>query len=144
MDFRRAMADSPHPYLAEKTLDRQLARIAETAENLDTAVGDALRHFGCLELRDEGLVANFLLGVGHPAGPINQQSRRFQLDLGISQHPLDRLPARDRLAPGGALLGPFDRHVDRALGDSKLERADLQTPMGELIVRHREAAVSLA
>src|SRR5580704_5429587 len=98
MDFGGAMADAPDPHLAEKTLNRQLAGVAETTENLDAAVGDALRHLGRVEFGDKRLVADLLLGVGHPPSAIDQQPRSFQLDLGIGEHPLNSLTAGDRFA----------------------------------------------
>src|ERR1700738_969051 len=70
MDLGGAVADPPYAHLPEKALNRQFAGIAEAAENLDAPGGDALRHFGRVELGDKSFVADFLLGVGHPARPI--------------------------------------------------------------------------
>src|ERR1700759_1058775 len=138
VDLGGAVADSPEADLAEVGLDRVFFEVAAAAEDLKAAVGDALGHLGGVELRLEGVGADVFATVGAPGGLVDEEAGDVELHRAVGEREGDALAGADRLAPGGALLGPGDRVVEAALGDPELVAGDLQPTVDELLVGERE------
>src|ERR1043166_4696459 len=122
VNFRRALADALDAHLAVPALERHLARDAEPAEHLDAAVDHLAGDFGRVDLADRGIDLDVLPEIALPGGLIDQQPRGADLDLAGRDHPLDRLLLGELRAEGFALLGPFDREIERGARDADHRR----------------------
>src|SRR4051794_31171 len=111
-------ADALDAHLAVPALERHLAREAEPAEHLDAAIDDLAGNFGGVHLADRGIDLDVLPEVALPGGLIDEQPRGAQLDLAISDHPLDRLLVGELRAEGLALFHPVDRELQCRLRDA--------------------------
>src|SRR5216683_922181 len=87
MHLRRALAEPLDAELPVPALERHLLGDAEAAEDLDAAVNDL----------------DVVAEIAAPGRLIDEKARRPQLDLGIRDHPLDRLLVRQQGPEGGAL-----------------------------------------
>src|SRR6478735_4862444 len=87
----RALADALDAHLAVPALERHLARDAKPAEHLDAAVDHLAGDFGGVDFANGGIDLDVLAEIAFPRRLIDEQARGAQLDLGVRDHPLDRL-----------------------------------------------------
>src|SRR6266851_3274530 len=122
MHFRGAFADPADARLAVPSLERKLLAHAIAAVDLHRAVDHAPQRLARIQFRDRRFHPRVLAAVGLPRAVPGKPSGRAQLDLGVREHPLDRLAARQQLAEGLALLGMSDRHPKRRHADADIAR----------------------
>src|SRR5437773_12158050 len=103
--FGRALADAAHSGLAVPALEGELLADAVAAVDLHRGVDHAAEHLARIELGDGGLDPGILAAVSLPRAVPGEPARRAQLDLGVGQHPLDRLALGEQRPERGALLG---------------------------------------
>src|SRR5260370_17335169 len=111
--FGWALADAAHAGLAVPALEREFLADAVAAVDLHRGVDHASEDLARIELGNGGLDPRVLAAVGLPRALPGQPARRAQLDLGVRQHPLDRLALGERGSERGALLGVRDGHAVR-------------------------------
>src|ERR1051325_10189995 len=86
-----ALADALDAHLAVPALQRHLARQPKPAEHLDAAVDHLAGDFRRVDLANRGIDLDVLPEIALPGRLVDQQPRGAQLDLRVSDHPLDRL-----------------------------------------------------
>src|SRR5207248_9758898 len=72
-------ADALDAHLAVPALQRHLARDAQPAEHLDTAVDHLAGDFGRVHLADRGVDLDVLPEIALPGGLVDEQARGAQL-----------------------------------------------------------------
>src|SRR5438309_361609 len=120
MHFRRAFADAADARLAVPSLEREFLADTVAAVDLHRAVDYAAEHLTRIKLGNRGFHPGVLLAVGLPRTFPGKPARGPQFDLGVRQHPLDRLSACEQFAKGLALPGMLDRHPQRRHADADI------------------------
>src|SRR5687768_6402229 len=108
LDLAGALPDPFHAQLAIEALGDVLAHVAAAAEDLDSAVGDAVRHLPSVELHHRALgVADFhvFTGIDRLGGAIDHQARGPQPGQAVGPPELDpllggELPTEHHAVPG--------------------------------------------
>ena len=144
LNFAGAFADLAELGVAKVPLDRELARVAVSAVDLQRAVARARRRFAGVELRHAGLARVLLALIAQHRGAKREQPGRVHLDLRVREHPLDGLEFGDGLSELLTILGVGDGHVDRAVAETERQRRDRDATAIEDLHRVGEAGVDLA
>ncbi|MNV21638.1 hypothetical protein D3C71_1125790 [compost metagenome] len=113
--------------------------------DLDRVVQRARAPLAGGELDQRGFIAHVLAAIAARGCGIGQRAQRFDVHVHVDQAPLDGLALGQRLAEGHALLGPFHRHVQRALhAAQRLGRAQQTVMDGEPALAQAKAVADLA
>src|SRR5262250_1527712 len=124
LDLIRALVDLHDLGVAHVPLDRELARVAVTAEDLYGVGGDLHGGVACPALghrRLVGVAADALVDLTR--GVVHHEPRRVNLHGHVGEHELDALEGGDRLAELLPLLRVCGRRVERGLADADRHRA---------------------
>jgi hypothetical protein len=96
LHFRGALSNSESSCVTIKPLDRKFAHVAHAAEYLQGPVRDPATHFTRVQLCSRGSNARLRnIGLHEFSRTSDQESRRFDLDIVIRDHELDRLMIRE-------------------------------------------------
>src|SRR5438093_340601 len=138
MHLRGPLADAAHAGLAIPALQRKLLRYPVAAVDLHGGIDHAAEHLARVQLGDRRLDARVLAAIRFPRALPDEPPTCAQLDLGVREHPLDRLALRELLAEGLALLRVLDRHLVRGHGDAEVGRRVREAVLDEEIEREVE------
>src|SRR4029450_13368018 len=139
-----ALEDPPQPELAVPALDRQLLGVAHTAVDLQHPVGHPVDRVRAVQLRDRRVGLGLLALVDTPRGPQYQPADGLQVDLGVGDHPLDRLVVADPAAEGLAGVRVFDRQLEQAFARADAARRDQVAALDDPAHRQLVALADLA
>src|SRR5690606_8199143 len=144
LDLARPLVDARDPDVAARPLDREIARVAVAAVDLQREVADDAGALGGQELAHGRLAAEREPPVLAPRGPQHHEARRLQPGGAVGQHVADRLVLRDRHAEGDPLLRVGQRRLERHARDAERLRRDADAAAVERRHRQLEAAAELA
>src|SRR5690348_15669754 len=122
-DLDRTLGDHHAALVAPEFFDRQVGRQSHAAMDLEAAVGRVERLRVAEDLRHVGLGPDVAALIVLPGGVIDHQPELVQLHEAVDQHPLHRLPLRERLAEGHALLRITRAELEAALDHAHAARA---------------------
>src|ERR1700684_2599186 len=125
LDLRRSLADQQQRRVAVDALDLVLLRVTVAAMDPQAFLGAEATGLGGEQLRHPRLQVGALAGVLHRRRAAHEQPRRVDLRRHVGELELDRLVLGDRLAERLALLGVFERQLERALGEAGGARGDV-------------------
>src|SRR5437588_11654960 len=100
MNFRGTFADSADARLTVPSLKRKFLADTIAAVYLHRPVNHTAQYFARIELGYRGFHARILLAVGLPRTFPGKPARGTQFDLGIGDHPLNGLAARQQFTEG--------------------------------------------
>src|SRR5438270_3060849 len=125
LDLGGALEDVVDLGVAVPALDRELARVAVAAENLDRALGNPHGHLSRLQLAHRALgVLERDVVASHPRSPPDEQAGGVDLELHPGERERDRLVLDDLASELLALLGVLERVLVGGSRDPKGLRAD--------------------
>src|SRR6266581_5325392 len=125
LDLGGALKDVVDLGVAVPALDRELARVAVAAKDLDRALGDPHRHLSRLQLAHRALgVLEGDVVAAHPRRPPDQQAGGIDLELHPGERERDRLVLDDLASELLALLRVLERVLVGGAGDPEGLRAD--------------------
>src|SRR5882757_8484841 len=118
LDLGRTLEDRVDLGVPVPALDRMIAQVAGTAQDLYGLLGHAYGDLARLELAHRTLAGlERALVAAHPGGPPDEQARRVDLGPHVGQRERDRLVLNDRPAELLARLGVVERIFVRRPGD---------------------------
>src|SRR5215218_1321982 len=124
LDLAGPLVDLEDARVAEEALDVVLLGVAIAAVDLESLVGDPLRHLGGEELGLRRFEGEALLVLLRPGGLPGHQASGVDLGRHVGQVELDGLELGELLVELLALLGVGQGLLERALGDAHGLRGD--------------------